>query len=53
MRRPAQWIGLQLVADCLLRRARDEDIVDVRDPLIDLTVCPTCGTDITKETASA
>jgi hypothetical protein len=48
------WIALQAVASTTLLaphciRAHERDVVDVRDPLIDLTTCPTCGTDLTLE----
>lgn len=47
------WIALQDIASKLLAphciRDRERDVVDVRDPLIDLTTCPTCGTDLTLE----
>lgn len=44
-RRCTAHIGLQLVIDALTQRHREQDDVDVdvRDPLIDLEHCPTCG----------
>lgn len=41
-RRCSAHVGLQLVLDMLVARWRGE-VVDVRDPLIDLGRCGTCG----------
>ena len=39
--------ALQRAVDVLTARWR-VDVIDVRDPLIDLGVCPTCGADLTE-----
>ena len=46
--RPPAWTALQIVVDRLLGCARRTATVeiDVRDPLLDLTTCPRCGTDL-------
>lgn len=42
------WTGLQIVIDILIDRHRAAEPLDVRDPLIDLTTCPRCGSDLSE-----